>query len=267
MATALSVYQSQVVNCGHGKWEVELPISVLQQARLSDVERWYLRFERQLVMYRQVYSSRVDPAWTAVTGYYCAFFGAQTLLSLLGMGGRGFSGPPGSLRGLYSLGERSSSYSDRAILELRQVGRNSHKYVWDRLASVTGTLKSVPGNSQAALLCLDAIRQLIVGPPRLSDVRNDINYSIDRDLDEPARWRSAFDLCTSVSELERHLQTSMWSAAPQRFELISLVAASFTLALYTDYLEWGTARDLRPSLQRRREVRALGDDMALAPWF
>lgn len=265
--TTLGLYEGQLVKITKKRWEVDLPIDAVQIARISDVERWYSRFLRQFVTYWSIHSTRVDPSWTAVTGYYCAFYGTQTLMTMLGLGARSLPALGQLPAGLYRLTERPSIYTNHAVIGLHQQGTGSHKALWSQFVDVIDRLRGLPGNDAAATFALASLRQLATGPPSLAAVRNEINYSIDFAIDELGAWRSELELCTSVGELERRVASHTPTNRAHRFELIALATASFARALYEDYIERGKSLDLRPGSRRRTLLAAHGDDHPANRWF
>jgi hypothetical protein len=239
----------------------------LQIGRVSDVERWYSRFMDQFIAYWHMHDAALEPAWTAVTGYYCAFYGAQTLLTMLGLGARGLPALGSLPAGLYRLSEAPSIYADHVLLVLDQQGTGSHRALWTQLLDVLNGLISLPGNDAKAILILQSLRQLTLGPPALAGVRNRINYSVDFEPSDFGAWRTELAACDSVAELEHRLQVTVPTHDAQRFELVALAAASLSRALYSDYLGRGKSLDLRPSLRRRATLSGADSRHPARLWF
>lgn len=244
-----------------------MPVDLVQIGRISDVERWYSRFLSQFVAYWNLHSAKVDPAWTAVTGYYCAFYGTQTLLSMLGRGARSLPAFGGIPAALYRLTESSSTYADHVVIQMQKQGGGSHGALWSQLVAVLDELVRLPGNDSKTLLTLQSLRQVAVGPPSMAQLRNEINYSIDFSPADLGAWPSELLACDSVGALERRLQVTVPSHRAQRFELVALAVASVSRSLYRDYLARGKSLDLRPDLMRRKVLSDADPSHPASLWF
>ncbi len=265
--SSLRLLEDQIQQVSTKRWELDIPAQFIQKGRVSDVERWYSRFLSHFMAYWQLHSAVVEPAWTAVTGYYCAFYGTQTLLAMLGLGARTLP-PVGVLPGgLYRLSEADSLYADHVVIQFQQQRAGSHKALWTQFAEVLSQLVFLPANDSRTTLILQSLRQLAIGPPALAAVRNQINYSIDFAPADLGAWPSELIACRSVPELERRLQVTVPSHPAQRFELVALGAASLSRALYDDYLRRGRSLDLRPNLSRRARLSRAGDEHPAWFWF
>ncbi len=264
----LQLYEAQIAAVSSHRYEVDIDASSLQCGRLSDVELWYSRFQRQFIVYWDLHRSQRDPAWTAVTGYYSAFHGAQTLLSMLGEGARSLPAMANLHQGLYRLTSSLSQYPDRIVLELKvQGGGGSHRALWTQLESLLNRLASVPTGDSGSILTIKSLAAVVIGPPSLEKVRNEINYSIDYSAQDMGSWRSEIAAVSSADDLEERLQKTSPVHRAQRFELIALSMASLCRALYSDYLDGSNSPDLRPSRGRATELTGLGADHAARVWF
>lgn len=267
LVEAARIMAGQIQQQSQRVWRVDIPVDLLQTGRVADVERWYDRFHRQFLAYWNLHSAQIDPPWTAVTGYYCAFFGAQTLLGMLGMGARSFPQLGVLPDGLYRLTETPSPYANHARVELRKQGGGSHRALWTQLVGILDALLAIPGNDQGTDLALRSLRQISLGPPALAATRNRINYSIDFSPATVGRWKSEFKQCTSVDELEHRLQHIAPSHDAHRFEFVALTTGYLVRALYDDYVARGKSLDLRPRKQRRAVAAAAGPDHPASAWF
>ncbi|HSH59432.1 MAG TPA: hypothetical protein VK988_07285 [Acidimicrobiales bacterium] len=267
LVTAIQFVASQICQVSNKRWQLDIAADLVQTGRVSDVERWYTRFLDQFITYWRLRSSAVDPGWTAVTAYYCAFFGAQTFLSMLGLGARTMPALGLLPSGLYQISEAASPYSGHVRLNLHRRASGAHRALWRQLSVVLDTLISLPGNDLTATHVLQSWRQIIIGPPGLSEMRNEVNYSIEFSPREFGAWSTEFSACHSVTQLERRLEVTVPSHPAQRFELVALGAASLSMALYDDYLDRGTRLDLRPSLQRREKISRAGEEHPARSWF
>jgi hypothetical protein len=267
MPTLLSIYEAGMRKVSKRQWEVDVPVDALQAARVSDVERTYDRLVRQLLSYRALYKSQIDSGWTAVTGYYAAFFAAQTLLSLLGMSARNVTHLPSVKPALYYLAEGPSQYPNQALLTLHGQAQGSHRFLWVQFGRAIDDAIQIPGNDAATLGVLSSVRQLVNGPPSITQSRNLINYSVDLKPTHLGLWASEFAACDSEGKLESRVMATSPVHEGQRFELVALSAASLVRALYADYLGRVPRADRRPAQGRQRAVEAAGQNGESAPWL
>lgn len=252
MPGLFSFYSTQIqAGSKNNKWEVDLPIEMLQSARVSDMERTYDRFLRQLLVYWSIYKSKLDPSWTAITAYYVAYFGGQTLLSMVGRSGRRLSSSGLMPYGLYYMAESNSQYGNHSRVTVTKQGGDSHRFLWIRLQEMLSTVLTVPGNDTKTRGIISTFKKIIEGPPALSGSRNTLNYSIDIDPKNTKHWVSEFSACTDELALEQRALASFPNHEAQRYELVALMSASLSRALYEDYLERTNKPDLRPSVARR----------------
>lgn len=265
--TAVGLFQAQIRQTSATQWELDLPLQIVQKGRISDVERWYDRFTRQVLAYWNLHSARLDPPWTAVTGYYSAFFGAQTLMGMLGLAARTFPNLGSLPRGFYRLSEAPSLYAGNVLLQFRKQGGGSHRTLWTQLTGVLDTLAAIPGNDAGTLLTINSLRDLVLGPPSLAATRNQINYSLDFSLDELGAWRSEWPACTTAVDLERRLQSTVPAHPAQRFELVSFATGALAISLYEDYISRGISLDLRPRARRRQRIAVTDESHPAAQWF
>ena len=265
---ALGIYESQIVAVSNRAFEVEIDANVLQCGRVSDAELWYSRFQRQFIVYSDLHQTQRDPGWTAVTGYYTAFHGAQTLLSLVGEGARSLP-PLGTLgRGLYRLSSGISQYPNQILLQLQsQHGGGSHRALWTQLQHLLDRLAQVPTPDSGSVLTLRSLIATVTTPVSLEKIRNEINYSVDYSSSDLGHWRSELAAVESGRELEQRLQRTSPVHRAQRFELVALSMASLCREIYRDYLDGSPSPDRRPSETRARELGALDDTHVARTWF
>ena len=85
----VEAYQSQIRRVSNQSFELDVPETFLESAWLGDWEASYDIAIRQFRTYcYAVRENNVNPAWTAVTGYYASFFAVRSLLYATGVGQR-----------------------------------------------------------------------------------------------------------------------------------------------------------------------------------
>lgn len=240
-----------------GAFELDLVDQNLQEAWIADFERSYTRFVVQLATYGTVVGARIDPMWTAVTGYYASFMGATALLSAIGHAARNLARPIGPMsRGLHVFTTRPSIYPGRTVFQITPSRRDSHRFVWSSLVARFTSLSMVDPTDTYTNGVLAALCNLVQHPSWLSDFRNRINYSVDEDPALSTPWASEVRTLTARGVVERRIQSAGPIRDEQRVELVAMACASLVSALYSDYRRRADRPDPRPGDWRRRYLRS-----------
>lgn len=253
----LDTYRGLIRQPSSRTWEVDVDEQVAQSMFASDQERTLDRVALQLATYCKVLTLGVDPTWTAITGYYAAFFAANALL--LGSGEVTYSlAPVGPVpSGMYRVvGTYIGGYPPKITIKLASLGGGSHRATWSSLARLVAEIARLGGldsRSQTILLTLQA---LVSKPTQLSDFRNTINYSLDQGAFARLRWQSeVVDVADAESLEERLLQVSA-VRDEVRVELVCLCCSSLLAALYSAYSKRTVRVDKRLALRRRQNLTA-----------
>jgi len=119
IAALISVYATTFNPVTGSTYAAEIPEAEFRQAMIGDLESVFDRCVAQCLAYGYLLDSEVDPVWTAVTGYYAAFFGVRLLHAAIGTGTRSLPAAGQITPALYRYWASSSVYPDRIVLNLR----------------------------------------------------------------------------------------------------------------------------------------------------
>src|SRR6266498_789988 len=179
IAQVVSLYADQAHRVSPQLFELDILQSYVEYGWVGDLELAYDMFWAQLRTYYQLVTSNADPMWTAVTGYYAAFFGARCLLIATGLASRTLPKLGPLPAGLYSLETKPSNSLNSVLVVCRQVGSSSHKYLWNQLDQLLHHLETIGGLDVRSRAIIAGLRSVIDSPIPLSAFRNRINYSLD----------------------------------------------------------------------------------------
>ena len=174
-----------------GTLEADLVVSDFSRALIADLEAVCDRFVSQCLAYVTLLQSSVDAAWTAVTGYYAAFFAVRALHAVLGSGTRRVSGNPYVSNGTYRFGIRPSVYAGRGIISLKKLGGSSHAESWQLFIRELRSLANLPALDPRSRAILTSLADIVTKPVLPSTFRNEVNYGLENASARPA-WRSRF---------------------------------------------------------------------------
>jgi hypothetical protein len=232
----------------------EIHEQALQLALGTEAEAALDRFVRQVATYEELANVASDPLWTAVTGYYAAFFAANALLLACG---RGFVRVDTSQiaiaqqGGLHSVRLTPGSTFGQLELRLTAMGTGgSHHATWKTVRGVLDDCAATVGNGTREAQVFASLAALIVGPRWLSDERNDINYAFRRNPFLAALWTRELSHLVDHDALEGRLLAAMAPRPEQRFELVMVGCASLLRGLFRRFLTRGGKID--PHRTKRR---------------
>jgi hypothetical protein len=245
----MDIYSGAIARISRSRYQVTATEPVVQAAFVADLECVLDRFVVQLVTYGSLVDSGIDPAWMAVTGYYAAFFAASALLVCIGVCNRRVPALGALPPATYHITATTIGVGT-VRLELRSTPA-SHAIVWNAVATLIGRLQTVPGLDARSAAVLGSLLDTVIHPTLLSDVRNDINYSIDEPVYVRAPWACEVKPLNSADALEDRLLRRGRIREEARIELACLGCGSLAAALYADYLARPGKRDRRRAERRR----------------
>jgi hypothetical protein len=174
----VDIVGNQARRVGVNQYEIEIMNGLIEAAWIGDVEDAYDMFWRQLITYVALVRLGVDPMWSAVTGYYAAFFGVRALLAAVGRGSRrlGKVGPMPA--GVYSMRLGAATSVNTVTLQCRSVGGASHKVLWQELDQLLLGLGGIGGLDARSQVVIAGLRSVAQAPVPLHSFRNQVNYSL-----------------------------------------------------------------------------------------
>jgi len=264
MDALLETYASQAKRIGKNRFEVAIPESYLESAWIGDWEASYDIAVRQVRTYLRALPAEQNAAWSAVTGYYAAFFAVRTLLYGVGVGHRSLPRHGVMGGGLYELriGPVKPSVGTVTLECTGQNGGGSHKAAWKELDALLSLLAAVGGLDMHSLDVVTSTRRLISTPRHVSAFRNSVNYSLDIASKPVKAWTSELSRLRDASDLEAAISSAGSPRDENRIELLLLASMSWTQLLYAEYLD----RAVRPD-RRRHRARAkaiMADDVGVS---
>ncbi|PFG17910.1 hypothetical protein ATK74_2487 [Propionicimonas paludicola] len=251
----VDAYRTQAKLAGPSRFEIEIPSEYLEAAWLADWEAAYSIAITQTRTYLHSVFSPINPEWTAVTGYYAAFFSCRALLYGVGVGHRTL-GRGGVLpQGLYDLRVVQGPSVNTSTLICKPQGQGgSHKAAWRELDLVLADLLTLGGLDLTSTNIISTLRTLISHPQHVSAFRNAINYSLDIASKPMKMWTSEIGRVSDVAALEQSLSTLQHRRGEHRIEVLLLATLSWQRDLYSDYLARAVRPDRRPKRQRAEAV-------------
>ncbi len=254
----MSVYGSSFSVQG-GDLIADLHEEALQIALATEAEAAIDRFVRQLTTYEELSTTGSDPLWTAVTGYYAAFFVSNALLLACG---RGFvrvdtSQITGAQQGgLHRVRLAQGATLGHLELRLTPMGKEgSHKATWKGVRELLADRATTVGNGTREAQVFASLAALIVAPIWLSQERNDINYEFKRNPFQAGLWPRELSHLADAEAIEDRILASISPRPEQRFELVMAGCASLLASLFHRFLVRGGKID--PQRRRRRTTAML----------
>lgn len=264
----LDAYQDQVRVVGKQSYEVDVPDTYLESAWIGDWEASYDIAAWQALEYARSVAGMTHPAWTAVTGYYAAFFAARSLLYALGSGHRSFPKRLVMPAGLYSLTIAGKSTVGTTTLACRaQGGGGSHKLAWKGLDEQLRRLALTGGLDLRSVQIISQLRSLISTPRPVSSFRNSVNYSLEIASNPVPSWNTYLTDLSDAAALEAQIYAAPPARGEQRLELATLACLSWLKSLHGDYLLRTKRPDRRRADKRRSLPAAPGPEQAARAWF
>lgn len=264
----LEAYQGQVRVVGQQSYEVDVPDTYLESAWVGDWEASYDIAAWQSLEYARSVAAMTHPAWTAVTGYYAAFFATRSLLYALGSGHRSFPKRrvmPSGLYGLTIAGQ--PTVGTTTLLCQSQGGAGSHKAAWRGLDGRLQQLALTGGLDLRSVQIISQLRGLISTPRPVSAFRNSVNYSLEIASRPVPAWDTYLTELGDVTALEAQIYATPPSRGEQRLELLTLACLSWLKSLHDDYLLRTKRPDRRRADKRRSLPVAPGPEAAVRAWF
>lgn len=270
MGLLVKGYETTIRPAPPNSYTLDVPDTTVEQAWIADWEAAYDIAHQQARTYVSAVLAGGNPAWTAVTGYYAAFFAMRAFLYGVGVGNRGLPRAGILGGGLYSVTTGPGAGARTTEIRCRKVsGGGSHKAGWLALREVSHELLSVGGLDLRSTNVIDTYQQLIQSPQHVSAFRNNINYSLDIASAPVQAWASELTRLSSTASLETAISSNAAIRGEHRVELLMLGALSWTRDIYADYM----GRAARPDRRRRQQrastlaLEAPAVASALAPWF
>lgn len=199
------LFNNQVaVIATNSKFHLDLPEASLQAGWVGDWESAYDIAVRQVGVYASLVTAEADPTWSAVTGYYAAFFAARALLTALGRSSCQVQSQGVLPTGLMSLQRLPTSTSVGTVtVELSKTGSgSSHRKGWTALTSIIRPLFALRGLDTRTLLALRELVTLIDRPTSVSTYRNSVNYSLDVAASPVQPWTTLLEQVEDDADLQ-----------------------------------------------------------------
>ena len=260
LVALLRAYDTSITVTAKGsRFTVDVPEAVAQQAWYGDMERSHNKMVGQFVTYGRMALGDFDPVWVAVTGYYSAFFCAQSLVSLAGVMFRRLPLVAPVASGTWRL-TTAAVPGATGWVQLRgtAVRKSSHAAVLEAASDLLADLAKVAGTDPSSSAALVAGARLIKTPSLLSQFRNSINYSLEEGPWSRRPWSSELRSIRDSDDLTRRLATVRSSIKDeQRTELVMLLCALLATEVATEQRNAVSRPDLRDHAWRKRHCALL----------